>query len=124
MEKMETDVFSDFDELDTLDNTYEYTFTNFQDLIDKAKTQKEEILMDSFEAPLEEELNTTKDISLIKDEVLDRLDELSCEPILEIEDSVMIEEDTSMQKAFVYTSIVGFSLLLICWGIYLYIITH
>ncbi len=123
MEETNTDIFSEFDELDTLDNTYEYTFTNFQDLIEEAKTRKEEILMDSFEAPLEEELNTTKDISLIQDSILDKLDSLRNEPALEIKEKPK-EEENYMQKAFIYTAIIGFSLLMIAWGIYLFIITH
>ena len=123
MEETNTDIFSEFDELDTLDNTYEYTFTNFQDLIEEAKTRKEGILMDSFEAPLEEELNTTKDISLIQDSILDKLDSLRNEPALEIKEKPK-EEENYMQKAFIYTAIIGFSLLMIAWGIYLFIITH
>ena len=124
MEETNTDVFSEFDELDTLDNTYEYTFANFQDLIEEAKMQKEDILMDSFEAPLEEELSKTKDISLIKDEVLDKLDELCNEKVIEVKKATVNEDINYMQKSFIYTSVVGFTLLFISWGIYLYIITH
>lgn len=124
MKETNLDVFSEFDELDSLDNTYEYTFSNFQDLIDEAKKQKEEIIMNSFEAPLEEELNKTSDISLIKDDILDKLDEMINEPIIKTEENITLKNDNSLQKAFIYTSIVGFILLMISWGIYLYIITH
>ena len=124
MKETNLDVFSEFDELDSLDNTYEYTFSNFQDLIDEAKKQKEEIIMNSFVAPLEEELNKTSDISLIKDDILDKLDEMINEPIIKTEENITLKNDNSLQKAFIYTSIVGFILLMISWGIYLYIITH
>ena len=80
--------------------------------------------MNSFEAPLEEELNKTSDISLIKDDILDKLDEMINEPIIKTEENITLKNDNSLQKAFIYTSIVGFILLMISWGIYLYIITH
>lgn len=120
MNQTNTDIFNDFDELDKLDDTYNYTFDNLKNLSEEIELQEE---LNSFETPLEKELNTTKDISLIKDEILDKLDKISNEPYLEINEEE-IEEDNSMQMAFVYTFIIGFILLMICWGIYLYIITH
>ena len=120
MNQTNTDIFNDFDELDKLDDTYNYTFDNLKNLSEEIELQEE---LNSFETPLEKELNTTKDISLIKDEILDKLDKISNEPYLEINEEE-IEEDNSMQTAFVYTFIIGFILLMICWGIYLYIITH
>ena len=108
------------DELDELDNTDNYPFNDFQDLINEAKAKKEEILMDSYKAPLEEELNTTKDINTFHDEILDKLDELANEPIMQ----KSLPANDEMQMAFIYTSVVGFLLLFICYGIYLFIITH
>ena len=124
MENTKTDIFSEFDELDELENTNDYTFNSFQDLINEAKAKKEKILMDSYEAPLEKELNTTKNISLLHDEILENLDNLQKEEKQQIEKNNQTNEDTSMQQAFIYTSVVGFILLFICYGIYLYIITH
>lgn len=120
MDEIKTDIFSEFDELDELDNTDNYPFNDIQDLINEAKAKKEEILMDSYKAPLEEELNTTKDINTFHDEILDKLDELANEPIMQ----KSLPANDEMQMAFIYTSVVGFLLLFICYGIYLFIITH
>ena len=151
------DIFSEFDELDEIEvtNEKENTISNFQDLIDEAKAKKENkkdldktLILNSNglfeevdnsisdELDLEEEvyeMNMTKEITNLKDEVLDKLDELQNEEIEETSEKEEIsdeelakkaDDDNAFRTAFIYTAIVGFVILFICYGIYLYLLAR
>lgn len=135
--KPATDIFSEFDELDELEVSEESPISNYQDLIDEAKAKKGYI-EEPLESSLEDELNTTLDIDNYKDDILEKLDEIKNEkidePIKEIFEDIKdedlenkdntLEDSKALQTAFIYTSIVGFIILFICYGIYLYFLAH
>ena len=101
------DVFNDFHELDKLDVTSdENSISNFHDISDETKAENETIktLDDGYKEI--DEMNLTKEIDTLKDDVLDRLDEISTSSKKSKNEAVK-----NIQTAFIYTSTIGFVIL-------------
>lgn len=144
-EKPAMDVFSEFDELDEIEvDVFNNTISNnYQDLINEAKAKKgikeENVGIEDDLTDETLEMNTTKNIDNLKDEVLEKLKEIkneetiNDEPIEEVIEEPIIDEDEqkrlaenkkALEMSFIYCSIIGFLVLFICYGVYLYFITH
>ena len=129
------DIFSQFEELDDINNNYEDVSALEQSYEQQVDAYNESLdFINELGTSVEEDLNKTMEIDTITDEVIEKYDKIinSNEEILEDNKKITIQNEDIKEKkepmgiatAFINCSVLGFITMFFAYGMFFYIMSQ